>query len=116
MHLSRFRAARAWSLTGLDWLKEKSYEYQVAARDFIARSFSEFAKQEATVSIALTGQTVLDNTCGFHRARYRNSFSRINLPADIVVFLQRKQSTSLRSICLSLSVAQRLSVNSISMR
>ncbi|MCZ8489635.1 hypothetical protein O9992_28625 [Vibrio lentus] len=56
---SRFRATRAWSLTGLGWLKEKSYEYSSSSSDFIARSFSEFAKQEATASIALTGQTVL---------------------------------------------------------
>ncbi|MCW1890808.1 hypothetical protein OK016_22695 [Vibrio chagasii] len=78
-------------------LAEKSYEYQVAARDFIARSFAEFAKQEATVSIALTGQTVLDNTCGVvcaGRCGIEIRF-RINLPALMVVaFLRRKRTTS----------------------
>ncbi|MFA0628797.1 P-loop domain-containing protein [Vibrio sp. 10N.222.49.A3] len=87
---SRFRATRAWSLTGLDWLKEKSYEYQVAARDFIARSFSEFAKQEATVSIALTGQTVLDNTSVVLTEHGIEIRFRINLPADGRSILAKK--------------------------
>ncbi|OEF36823.1 isopentenyl-diphosphate delta-isomerase [Vibrio cyclitrophicus 1F289] len=87
---SRFRATRAWSLTGLDWLKEKSYEYQVAARDFIARSFSEFAKQEATVSIALTGQTVLDNTAVVFTDHGIEIRFRINLPADGRSILAKK--------------------------
>ncbi|WP_286300754.1 ABC-ATPase domain-containing protein [Vibrio apostichopi] len=87
---SRFRATRAWSLTGLGWLKEKSYEYQVAARDFIARSFSEFAKQEATVSIALTGQTVLDNTAVVFTEHGIEIRFRINLPADGRSILAKK--------------------------
>ena len=87
---SRFRATRAWSLTGLDWLKEKSYEYQVAARDFIARSFSEFAKQETTVSIALTGQTVLDNTSVVFNEHGIEIRFRINLPADGRSILAKK--------------------------
>ncbi|WP_299688137.1 ABC-ATPase domain-containing protein [uncultured Vibrio sp.] len=87
---SRFRATRAWSLTGLDWLKEKSYEYQVAARDFIARSFSEFAKQESTVSIALTGQTVLDNTAVVFTDHGIEIRFRINLPADGRSILAKK--------------------------
>ncbi|MFS1859647.1 P-loop domain-containing protein [Vibrio lentus] len=87
---SRFRAKRAWSLTGLGWLKEKSYEYQVAARDFIARSFSEFAKQEATVSIALTGQTVLDNTSVVFTEHGIEIRFRINLPADGRSILAKK--------------------------
>ena len=87
---SRFRATRAWSLTGLDWLKEKSYEYQVAARDFIARSFSEFAKQEATVSIALTGQTVLDNTSVVFTEHGIEIRFRIDLPADGRSILAKK--------------------------
>ncbi|MEZ8473111.1 P-loop domain-containing protein [Vibrio cyclitrophicus] len=87
---SRFRATRAWSLTGLDWLKEKSYEYQVAARDFIARSFSEFAKQEAAVSIALTGQTVLDNTAVVFTDHGIEIRFRINLPADGRSILAKK--------------------------
>ncbi|PMK06914.1 ABC-ATPase domain-containing protein [Vibrio splendidus] len=87
---SRFRATRAWSLTGLGWLKEKSYEYQVAARDFIARSFSEFAKQETTVSIALTGQTVLDNTSVVFTEHGIEIRFRINLPADGRSILAKK--------------------------
>ncbi|PMM94985.1 isopentenyl-diphosphate delta-isomerase [Vibrio splendidus] len=87
---SRFRATRAWSLTGLGWLKEKSYEYQVAARDFIARSFSEFAKQETTVSIALTGQTVLDNTSVIFTEHGIEIRFRINLPADGRSILAKK--------------------------
>ncbi|MEZ8056789.1 ABC-ATPase domain-containing protein [Vibrio splendidus] len=87
---SRFRATRAWSLTGLDWLKEKSHEYQVAARDFIARSFSEFAKQETTVSIALTGQTVLDNTSVVFTEHGIEIRFRINLPADGRSILAKK--------------------------
>ncbi|MFA0718322.1 P-loop domain-containing protein [Vibrio splendidus] len=87
---SRFRATRAWSLTGLGWLKEKSYEYQVAARDFIARSFSEFAKQETTVSIALTGQTVLDNTSVVFTELGIEIRFRINLPADGRSILAKK--------------------------
>ena len=87
---SRFRATRAWSLTGLDWLKGKSYEYQVAARDFIARSFSELAKQETTVSIALTGQTVLDNTSVVFTEHGIEIRFRINLPADGRSILAKK--------------------------
>ncbi|MEO9495793.1 MAG: ABC-ATPase domain-containing protein [Vibrio splendidus] len=87
---SRFRATRAWSLTGLGWLKEKSYEYQVAARDFIARSFSEFAKQETTVSIALTGQTVLDNTSVVFTEHGIEIRFRISLPADGRSILAKK--------------------------
>ena len=87
---SRFRATRAWSLTGLGWLKEKSYEYQVAARDFMARSFSEFAKQETTVSIALTGQTVLDNTSVVFTEHGIEIRFRINLPADGRSILAKK--------------------------
>ena len=91
MHLLRvFAQTRAWSLTGLDWLKEKSYEYQVAARDFIARSFSEFAKQETTVSIALTGQTVLDNTSVVFTEHGIEIRFRINLPADGRSILAKK--------------------------
>ncbi|MCG9557655.1 ABC-ATPase domain-containing protein [Vibrio kanaloae] len=87
---SRFRATRAWSLTGLDWLKEKSYEYQVAARDFIARSFSEFAKQESSISIALTGQTVLDSTSVVFTEHGIELRFRINLPADGRSILAKK--------------------------
>ncbi|WP_394250374.1 P-loop domain-containing protein [Vibrio profundi] len=87
---SRFRATRAWSLTGLEWLRGKSQAYQVAARDFIARSFAEFAKQESTVSIALTGQTVLDNTAVVFTDEGIELRFRINLPADGRSILAKK--------------------------
>ncbi|EGU36799.1 hypothetical protein VIBRN418_13186 [Vibrio sp. N418] len=79
---SRFRAFRPWSLTGLDWLKEKSPAYQIAARDFIARTFSEFAKQESHVSIALHGQTVLDSTAVVFTEEGIELRFRVNLPAE----------------------------------
>ncbi|WMN98922.1 ABC-ATPase domain-containing protein [Vibrio parahaemolyticus] len=79
---SRFRATRAWSLTGLEWLKDESPAFQCAARDFIARSFEQFAKQENTVSIALNGQTVLDSTAVLFTEEGIELRFRVNLPAE----------------------------------
>ncbi|EKO4250314.1 ABC-ATPase domain-containing protein [Vibrio parahaemolyticus] len=79
---SRFRATRAWSLTGLEWLKGESPAFQRAARDFIARSFEQFAKQENTVSIALNGQTVLDSTAVLFTEEGIELRFRVNLPAE----------------------------------
>ncbi len=79
---SRFRATRAWSLTGLEWLKDESPTFQRAARDFIARSFEQFAKQENTVSIALNGQTVLDSTAVLFTEEGIELRFRVNLPAE----------------------------------
>ncbi|WP_281629223.1 ABC-ATPase domain-containing protein [Vibrio sp. St2] len=79
---SRVRAVRPWSLTGLQWLRETSEAYQVAARDFIARSFAEFAKQENSVSIALTGQTVMDSTSVLFTDEGIELRFRVNLPAE----------------------------------
>ncbi|EJY0699317.1 ABC-ATPase domain-containing protein [Vibrio parahaemolyticus] len=79
---SRFRATRAWSLTGLEWLKDESPACQRAARDFIARSFEQFAKQENTVSIALNGQTVLDSTAVLFTEEGIELRFRVNLPAE----------------------------------
>ncbi len=79
---SRFRATRAWSLTGLEWLKDESPAFQRAARDFIARSFEQFAKQENTVSIALNGQTVLDSTVVLFTEEGIELRFRVNLPAE----------------------------------
>ncbi|EIO4561211.1 ABC-ATPase domain-containing protein [Vibrio parahaemolyticus] len=79
---SRFRATRAWSLTGLEWLKNESPAFQRAARDFIARSFEQFAKQENTVSIALSGQTVLDSTAVLFTEEGIELRFRVNLPAE----------------------------------
>ncbi|WP_158108808.1 ABC-ATPase domain-containing protein [Vibrio furnissii] len=79
---SRLRATRAWSLTGLDWLREKSPSYQRAARDFIARSFAEFAKQENSISISLSGQTVLDSTSVVFTDDGIELRFRMSLPAE----------------------------------
>lgn len=79
---SRFRATRAWSLTGLEWLKDESPAFQRAARDFIARSFEQFAKQENTISIALNGQTVLDSTAVLFTEEGIELRFRVNLPAE----------------------------------
>ncbi|TOP97092.1 ABC-ATPase domain-containing protein [Vibrio parahaemolyticus] len=79
---SRFRAIRAWSLTGFEWLKDESPAFQRAARDFIARSFEQFAKQENTVSIALNGQTVLDSTAVLFTEEGIELRFRVNLPAE----------------------------------
>lgn len=79
---SRVRAVRPWSVTGLQWLREKSHAYQVAARDFIARTFAQYAKQESSVSIALTGQTVLDSTAVLFTDEGIELRFRIDLPAE----------------------------------
>lgn len=79
---SRLRATRAWSLTGLDWLMDKSPAYQVAARDFIARTFAEYAKQENAITIQLTGQTVLDSTSVLFTEHGIELRFRMALPAE----------------------------------
>lgn len=79
---SRLRAIRPWSLTGLEWLKEQSPTYQIAARDYIARKFAEFAKPESHISIALSGQTVLDSTSVVFTEEGIELRFRANLPAD----------------------------------
>lgn len=79
---SRLRAIRPWSVTGLDSLRAKPQSYQIAARDFIARQFAYYAKQENDIDIALTGQTVLDSTAVlFTEAGIELRF-RVNLPAE----------------------------------
>ncbi|HGH6015918.1 TPA: ABC-ATPase domain-containing protein [Vibrio mimicus] len=79
---SRLRATRAWSLTGLDWLREKSPAYQMAARDFIARAFAEFAKQDNSLSIAISGQTVLDSTSVLFNDDGIELRFRMSMPAE----------------------------------
>ncbi len=79
---SRLRATRAWSLTGLSWLQEESPAYQVAARDFIARSFAEYAKQENSIIIQLTGQTVLDSTSVLFNQDGIELRFRMSMPAE----------------------------------
>ncbi|HHC6596194.1 TPA: P-loop domain-containing protein [Vibrio parahaemolyticus] len=92
---SRFRATRAWSLTGLEWLKDESPAFQRAARDFIARSFEQFAKQENTVSIALNGQTVLDSTAVLFTEEGIELRFRVNLPAEGRSVLGKKSNNIL---------------------
>lgn len=79
---SRLRAFRPWSLTGLQWLREKSASYQIAARDFIARGFAEMSKQHNEVSISLTGQTVLDSSAVVFNDQGIEIRFRVNLPAE----------------------------------
>ncbi|HCE3284771.1 TPA: ABC-ATPase domain-containing protein [Vibrio parahaemolyticus] len=92
---SRFRATRAWSLTGLEWLKDESPAFQRAARDFIARSFEQFAKQENTISIALNGQTVLDSTAVLFTEEGIELRFRVNLPAEGRFVLGKKANNIL---------------------
>jgi predicted ABC-class ATPase len=92
---SRLRAVRPWSLTGLEWLKEKSATYQTAARDFIARSFAEFGKAENSFSVATTGQIVLDNTAVLFTDEGIELRFRINLPAEGRQILAKKASNIL---------------------
>lgn len=79
---SRLRATRAWSLTGLEWIREKSPAYQMAARDFIARTFAQLAKQENSLSISLSGQTVLDSTAVLFNDHGIELRFRMSLPAE----------------------------------
>lgn len=92
---SRLRATRAWSLTGLSWLKDKSSAYQMAARDFIARSFSEFAKQENSVTIHITGQTVMDSTAVLFTEHGIELRFRMSLPAEGRDILAKKALNTL---------------------
>ncbi|RYU65399.1 isopentenyl-diphosphate delta-isomerase [Aliivibrio finisterrensis] len=79
---SRLRAKRAWSLTHLQWLQETSLDYQRAARDFLARHFSQLLEKDTTLSIALSGQTVLDHTSVIFDDEGIELRYNMNLPAD----------------------------------
>ncbi|MGR5178167.1 P-loop domain-containing protein [Vibrio parahaemolyticus] len=92
---SRVRAFRPWAPTGLEWLKEQSAAYQIAARDYIARQFALFAKQENSVSISLTGQTVMDSTSVVFDEHGIELRFRINLPAEGRSILAKKASNIL---------------------
>ncbi|MDV7103530.1 ABC-ATPase domain-containing protein [Vibrio sp. TH_r3] len=87
---SRVRAVRPWPLTGLAWLKGQSSSFQIAARDFIARSFASFAAQENSVSIALSGQTILDSTTVLFTEEGIELRFRIKLPAEGRSILAKK--------------------------
>ncbi|HBV77739.1 MULTISPECIES: ABC-ATPase domain-containing protein [Vibrio] len=87
---SRLRARRAWSLTDLQWLLDQSEDYQRAARDYIARYFSQLAQPELSVDIAFNGQSVLDHTAVvFDESGIELRF-RVNLPADGRQILSKK--------------------------
>lgn len=79
---SRVRALRPWPLTDLDWLREQSEDYQIAARDFIARSFEHFAKQENAINIMTTGQVVLDATSVLFTEEGIELRFTVDMPAD----------------------------------
>ncbi len=87
---SRVRAIRPWSVTGLSWLKDSSQEFQQGARDFIARTFARYAAQDNHISVALTGQTVLDSTAVVFTDQGIELRFRINLPADGRSILAKK--------------------------
>ncbi|KOO04399.1 ABC-ATPase domain-containing protein [Vibrio nereis] len=92
---SRVRAVRPWSVTGLAWLREKSDAYQIAARDFIARRFAELSQQESSLSIALTGQVVMDNTAVLFTEEGIELRFRVNLPAEGRAVLGKKATNLL---------------------
>lgn len=92
---SRLRAIRPWGPTGLKWLREKSESYQVAARDFISRTFSTYTKHDPLVSIALTGQTVLDHTAVLFTEEGIEIRFRVNLPAEGRSILGKKAINNL---------------------
>ncbi|WP_305844515.1 ABC-ATPase domain-containing protein [Photobacterium leiognathi] len=78
----RVRARRAWSLTDLEWLREKSPVYQRAARDFIARFFAELSQQDNAVLIDMPGQVIFDRTAVMFDDEGIELRFRVNLPAD----------------------------------
>ncbi|WP_100753998.1 ABC-ATPase domain-containing protein [Vibrio salilacus] len=92
---SRLRAIRPWSVTGLSWLQAQSTAYQVGARDYIARRFAELAKQDAAISIALTGQTVIDSTAVIFTPQGIEIRFRVNLPAEGRSVLGKKSTNLL---------------------
>ncbi|USD62265.1 ABC-ATPase domain-containing protein [Vibrio sp. SCSIO 43140] len=92
---SRVRAFRKWAPTGLEWLKEQSPAYQIAARDYIARQFAALAKQENSVSVSITGQTVLDSTSVVFTEEGIELRFRVNLPAEGRSILAKKASNIL---------------------
>ena len=92
---SRVRAIRPWSVTGLQWLQNKSQAYQIAARDFIAREFAQLSKQENSLDISLTGQAVLDSTAVVFTDTGIELRFRVNLPAEGRSILGKKANNLL---------------------
>lgn len=87
---SRLRAIRPWGPTGLGWLRDKAESYQIAARDFIGRTFAAYTKHDPAVSIAQTGQTVLDHTSVLFTDEGIEIRFRVNLPAEGRSILAKK--------------------------
>lgn len=79
---SRLRCLKAWAPSGLGWLREKSAQYQIAARDYIARHFAELCSKENSLQIANSGQVVLDNTAVLFTDQGIELRFRVNLPAE----------------------------------
>ncbi|MGF1726162.1 P-loop domain-containing protein [Photobacterium nomapromontoriensis] len=92
---SRVRARRKWSLTDLEWLKEKSPVYQRAARDFIARHFADLAQQINDIQIDRPGQTVLDRTAVVFDDDALELRFRVNLPSDGRTIIAKKTANLL---------------------
>ncbi len=79
---SRLRALKAWAPSGLAWLRDQSTQYQIAARDYLARHFAQLCSKENALQISLTGQVVLDNTAVLFTDEGIELRFRINLPAE----------------------------------
>lgn len=79
---SRLRAVKAWAPSGLGWLREQSQQYQVAARDYIARHFAQLASKENSLQIATGGQVVLDSTAVLFTEQGIELRFRYDLPAE----------------------------------
>jgi predicted ABC-class ATPase len=79
---SRFRALKPWAPSGLEWLRESSSDYQIAARDYIARHFAQLASKDNALQIATTGQVVLDSTAVLFTEQGIELRFRVNLPAE----------------------------------
>ncbi len=87
---TRVRVRRPWALTDLAWLKNTSEEYQRAARDYLARFFHQLSEKEKSVSIDLTGQTILDHTSVIFDDEAIELRFRVDLPADGRTILAKK--------------------------
>ncbi len=79
---SRLRAVKAWAPSGLGWLREQSQQYQIAARDYIARHFAQLASKENSLQIATGGQVVLDSTAVLFTDQGIELRFRYDLPAE----------------------------------
>ncbi|MGX9416560.1 P-loop domain-containing protein [Vibrio sp. WJH972] len=79
---SRFRSIKPWAPSGLGWLREKSQQYQIAARDYIARHFAQLAHRDNALQMASSGQVVLNSTSVVFTEEGIELRFRVNLPAE----------------------------------